>query len=114
MDKTRSKQKNNKENKPKHYNTLCSHTSFCKKKFDKDYISSNIISLKNVLEFAKKKELISFFIFFFLKYMDLLTEKNVNEDDIFLKPDILGATKILSEKLIEHQKLNYLIIRLPE
>ncbi len=86
---------------------------FAKKNSDKDYISSNIISLKNVLEFAKKKRVNKFFYLSSFKIYGSVNRKNVNEDDIFLKPDILGATKILSEKLIEHQKLNYLIIRLP-
>ena len=73
----------------------------------------NIISLKNVLELEKKKRVNKFFYLSSFKIYGSVNRKNVNEDDIFLKPDILGATKILSEKLIEHQKLNYLIIRLP-
>ena len=45
-------------------------------------------------------------------YGDINTRK-LNEKNIYINPDILGATKILSEKLIEMQKFKYFNIRLP-
>ena len=42
-----------------------------------------------------------------------LVKKILRETNPFINPDLLGSTKILMEKMIESQKINYLNIRLP-
>lgn len=86
---------------------------FARKNSYKDYISSNIISLKNVLEFAREKNINKFFYLSSFKIYGSVDRNKLDDNDIFINPDILGATKILSERIIELQKFNYLIIRLP-
>ena len=83
MDKTRSKQKIIKKINPSIIIHCVVTHPFAKKNSDKDYISSNIISLKNVLEFAKKKRVNKFFYLSSFKIYGSVNEKNVNEDDIF-------------------------------
>ena len=86
---------------------------FAKKSRYQDYIDSNIIALKNVLEFSAKKKVNKFiYLSSFKIYGNISTKKHLY-NNIFTDPDILGATKILSEKIIEEQKINYLNIRLP-
>tara|TARA_B100000427_G_C15445596_1_gene567128 strand:- start:80 stop:958 length:879 start_codon:yes stop_codon:yes gene_type:complete len=78
-----------------------------------DYINSNIISLKNILEFASKNEIKKFFYLSSVKIYGNINKKILNDENLFLNPDILGATKILSENIISLQKFKYYNIRLP-
>jgi len=61
----------------------------------------------------KKKRINKFFYLSSFKIYGSIDRSKLDDNDIFVKPDILGATKILSERIIELQKFNYLIIRLP-
>ena len=78
-----------------------------------DYLNSNVIALKNTIEFANKKEIKYFFYLSSFKIYGVIN-KNIHKDcNIFNEPDLLGATKIISEKMLEMQNFNYLNIRLP-
>ena len=86
---------------------------FSKKDAYLDYLNSNIIALKNVIEFAKSKKINKLFYLSSVKIYGKIQEKILTDENIFCSPDILGATKILAEKMIELQKFSYLNIRLP-
>ena len=73
---------------------------FSKKNTYLNYLDSNITALKNVIEFAKEKKIEKFFYLSSFKiYGD--TSKISKNCNTFTNPDILGATKILSEKMLE-------------
>jgi nucleoside-diphosphate-sugar epimerase len=86
---------------------------FAKNRKYQDYIDSNIIALKNVLEFCAKKKVNKFIYLSSFKIYGDISSKKHNFNNNFVNPDILGATKILSEKIIEEQKINYINLRLP-
>ncbi|MDA9664032.1 SDR family oxidoreductase, partial [Candidatus Pelagibacter sp.] len=86
---------------------------FSKKKTYKDYVSSNIIGLKNIIEFANKKKIKSFIYLSSVTIYGEIKEDSLTDNNKFINPSILGASKILSEKMIEKQKFNYLNLRLP-
>ena len=86
---------------------------FAKKNSLKDYINSNIISLKNVVDFAIKKQVKYFIYLSSFQVYGKVNNFQLDENTVINKPTILGATKLLGEKIIQSQKLNYIIIRLP-
>ena len=86
---------------------------FSKKNTYLDYLDSNVIALKNVVEFAKEKKIDKFFYLSSFKIYGDIKNKILKDNNVFTSPDILGATKIFSEKILEQQKFNYLSIRLP-
>lgn len=86
---------------------------FAKKNSLKDYIDSNIISLKNVVDFVTKKKVKYFIYLSSFQVYGKVNNSQLDENTAINKPTILGATKLLGEKIIQSQKLNYVIIRLP-
>lgn len=86
---------------------------FSKKSNYLNYLESNIIALKNVIEFAKRQKIEKFFYLSSIKIYGDVQSKIQKDYNVFVNPDILGATKILAEKMLELQKFNYLNIRLP-
>ena len=86
---------------------------FSKKSTYLNYLESNIIALKNVIEFAKRQKIEKFFYLSSIKIYGDIQSKIHKDCNVFVNPDILGATKILAEKMLELQKFNYLNIRLP-
>ena len=86
---------------------------FAKKNSLKDYINSNIISLKNVVDFAIKKKVKYFIYLSSFQVYGKVNNSQLDENTVINKPTILGATKLLGEKIIQSQKFNYIIIRLP-
>ena len=78
-----------------------------------DYLNSNIIGLKNVLDFSKRKKVKKIFHLSTINVYGLINSKILNETNPFIKPNLLGATKILMEEMISTQSMNYLNIRLP-
>jgi nucleoside-diphosphate-sugar epimerase len=74
---------------------------FKKKKTLNDYIASNILSTKNLIDFSSNKKNMKFFNF--------STYAIYNREMI----DILSVTKNISEHLIKKSKLNFINIRLP-
>ena len=86
---------------------------FAKKNSLKDYINSNIISLKNVVDFAIKKKVKYFIYLSSFQVYGKVNNSQLDQNTVINKPTILGATKLLGEKIIQSQKFNYIIIRLP-
>ena len=78
-----------------------------------DYLNSNIIGLENVLDFSKRKKINVIFHLSTINVYGLIKSKILDETNPFIKPNLLGATKILMEKMISAQNMNYLNIRLP-
>ena len=78
-----------------------------------DLIDSNIIALKNVIEFAKDKKVEKLFNFSSMKMYGNICNKIHKDCNVFINPDYYGTTKIIAEKMLELQQLNYLNIRLP-
>jgi|TARA_B100001059_G_scaffold236621_1_gene288330 nucleoside-diphosphate-sugar epimerase len=74
---------------------------FKEKKTIEEYVNSNILTTKNLIEFSSRKKNIKFFNF--------STYAIYNRNLI----DILSVTKTISEHLIKKSNLNFLNIRLP-
>ncbi len=74
---------------------------FKKKKSLNDYVASNILSTKNLIDFSSNKKN--------LKFFNFSTYAIYNQDMI----DILSVTKNISEHLIKKSKLSFINIRLP-
>lgn len=86
---------------------------FSKKNSYVDYLQSNIIALKNVVEFANKKKIKKFIYLSSFKIYGDIKGDVIRDCNIFRNPSMLGATKILAEKILEMQKFSFLNIRLP-
>ena len=86
---------------------------FSRKENYKDYVSSNVIGLKNIIEFSNSKKIKSFIYLSSVKIYGEIEKNILVDNNKFINPSILGATKILSEKMIEQQKFRYLNLRLP-
>ena len=78
-----------------------------------DYLQSNIIALKNIVEFSKNKKIKKFIYLSSFKIYGNIQSKVIKDCNSFESPCMLGATKILAEKIIETQKFPFLNIRLP-
>jgi len=86
---------------------------FANKNSNLDYINSNVISLLNIINYANEKKVSHFIYLSSVKiYGDINTEI-LNDDNVFTNPDLLGATKILSEALFKNQNFKFLCLRLP-
>ena len=92
---------------------MCCYTCTFKKNSYENFINSNILGFKNILEFAKNLKQKKFFISTLNVYGDIKT-KVLTEQNPIINPDFLGVSKILMEKILEKEKINYLNIRLPE
>lgn len=86
---------------------------FASKKSNKDYIDSNIISLLNIIDFANKKGVKKFIYLSSVVIYGKIEENILTDYSSFNNPDLLGATKILSETLLKNQDFKFLSIRLP-
>ena len=86
---------------------------FSKKRKCSDLIESNITSLKNLIDFAKEKKVKFFFNFSSVKMYGDIREPVLKDSNDFINPDFYGLTKIIGEKMLQSQKINYLNIRLP-
>jgi nucleoside-diphosphate-sugar epimerase len=92
----------------------CAVTHALSKKNDLiDFIDSNLLGLKNILDFAKKSKVKKFFHLSSLNIYGDIKTKVLKETNPFITPDLLGASKIMMEKFIENQSIDYLNIRLP-
>jgi nucleoside-diphosphate-sugar epimerase len=92
----------------------CAVTHALSKKNDyKDFLNSNLLGLKNTLEFAKKNKVKKFFHLSSINIYGDIKTKILKEENPFINPDLLGSSKIMMEKLLENQKIYYLNIRLP-
>lgn len=87
--------------------------SLSKKKKISDFINTNILGLLNLIDFAKKNKVKKIIHLSSVNIYGEIKSKILKETNFFNKPDLLGSTKILMEKLISLQNINYLNIRLP-
>lgn len=87
--------------------------AFSKKNSNKDLINNNLIGLQNVIEFANEKKVKQFYHLSSLNVYGEIKSKLLKETNSFTNPDLLGASKIIMEKLLENQNFSYLNIRLP-
>ena len=87
--------------------------SLSKKKKISDFINTNILGLLNLIDFAKKNKIKKIIHLSSVNIYGEIKSKILKETNFFNKPDLLGSTKILMEKLISLQDINYLNIRLP-
>ena len=79
----------------------------------RDYVNSNINALSNVIEYANKVKIKKFFYLSSVKIYGAIDQKVLKDKEVFIEPDMLCATKILSEKILSVQKFTYLNMRLP-
>ena len=86
---------------------------FQKKKNYSDIVNSNIIGLRNILIFAKKNKIKKIFHLSSVALYGDIKSKILRERNPFINPEFYGLTKILMEKMVESQNMNYLNIRLP-
>ena len=86
---------------------------FAQKQSNIDYIDSNIISLLNVIDFANINNVKTFIYLSSVKIYGEINTSILNDNNHFNSPDLLGATKILSETLLQNQNFKYFNIRLP-
>jgi len=87
--------------------------AFSKKNTNRDLINNNLIGFQNIIEFANKKKIKQFYHLSSLNVYGEIKSKLLTETNSFNNPDLLGASKITMEKLLENQNFSYLNIRLP-
>lgn len=86
---------------------------FSKKKSKKDFINSNINSIKNLIEFAKKNRIKLFINLSTVSVYGKVNQNKLDENYLPFKPSLLGETKKKAENLLTNSGLNYINIRLP-
>ena len=86
---------------------------FSKKNNTDNYLGSNIISLMNVVSFAKKSNTKLIINLSSLKAYGEINQNRLNENYNPTKQDFLGVTKFFSEKYLFEQPINFINLRLP-
>ena len=86
---------------------------FSKKKKISDYIQSNIIAVKNIVDFAKKKKIKKIINLSTVSIYSSINNKYINENSPINVDDALSLTKYLGEKIIEKSSINFVNLRLP-
>lgn len=79
----------------------------------KDYISSNIIGLSKIIDFAKKNKIKKIFHLSSIDVYGNIQKSILNESSAYIEPSIFGCTKLFMERMISFEKIDYLNIRLP-
>ena len=78
-----------------------------------DYVTSNITALINVIDFALEVGIKHFFFLSSVTIYGHVLTNVLNDGHAYTDPDLLGATKLLSEKLLQDQSFNSYSLRLP-
>ncbi len=86
---------------------------FSKKNKTENYVGSNILSLINITEFAKKSNTKLIINLSSLKYYGKIFCKKLDENYSPMEQDFLGVTKLFSERYLEEQPVNFVNLRLP-
>ena len=86
---------------------------FSQKKGLNDYINSNIKSLSNLINYAQKSDVKLIINFSTVTVYGLVNQKLLKENYRPQNQNILGVTKILAEKLLFSQNINFINIRMP-
>ena len=87
--------------------------SFSKKNDKKNLINSNILGLLNILDFCNQQKVKKIFHLSSINVYGEIKKNILNEKHAFQNPDLLGISKIMMEKIIQTQKIDYLNLRLP-
>ena len=87
--------------------------SFSKRNDEKNLINSNILGIMNILDFANLKNVKKIFHLSSINVYGEINKKVLDEKHWFENPDLLGISKIMTEKVIQTQKIDYLNLRLP-
>ncbi len=87
--------------------------SFSKNNNFDSYITSNIIGLRNLLEFAGKRNFKKIIHISSVDIYGEINKKILDEKNQSKNPGLLGSTKIIMEKMISMKKIDFLNIRVP-
>lgn len=87
--------------------------SFSKKKSVTDYINSNIISLNNLIDLARRLKTKMIINFSTVSIYGQINTKRLDEKYTPVKQDLLGLTKHIAENIISIQPINFINLRLP-
>ena len=86
---------------------------FSKRNTISDYLDSNIISLNNIANYAKRNKAKLIINLSTITVYGEVKKNLLNENYFPQKQNILGLTKMISEQLLYDQKMNFINIRLP-
>ena len=87
--------------------------SFSKKKSVTDYINSNIISLNNLIDLARRLKTKMIINFSTVSIYGQINTKRLDEKYTPVKQDLLGLTKHIAENIFSTQPINFINLRLP-
>ena len=87
--------------------------SFSKKNHYNDFIESNIIGLSNVLDFASRNKVKKIIHISSIDVYGNIKSSRLDEASPSINPSLIGCTKLLMEKMISKEKIDYLNIRIP-
>ena len=87
--------------------------SFSKKNHYNDFIESNIIGLSNVLDFASRNKIKKIIHISSIDVYGNIKSSRLDEASPSINPSLIGCTKLLMEKMISQEKIDYLNIRIP-
>jgi len=99
--------------KPKYIIHCAATHEFSKKKTTNDYFDSNVESLQNTIDFARKNKVKLIINLSTITVYGDVKKSVLTEDYSPKNPNILGITKLISEDLLYKQKINFINIRLP-
>ena len=87
--------------------------NFSKKKKFSDFINTNVVALKNLIDHSKIFGIKLIINFSTVAIYGHIQEKKLNENYEPKNQDMLGLTKYLSEKILYLQPINFINLRLP-
>ena len=87
--------------------------NFSKKNDVVDYINSNIISLNNLVDLAKRSKTKMIINFSTIAIYGKINIRNLNEEYISTGQDLLGSTKYIAENILSFNPINFINLRLP-
>ena len=79
----------------------------------KNYLDSNVISMANLIAFAKEKKVKKIINLSTISVYGTININLLNEDYIPINQNLLGRTKYISEYLLYNQPIDFINLRLP-
>ena len=79
----------------------------------KNYLDSNVISMANLIAFAKEKKVKKIINLSTISVYGAIDVNLLHEDYIPINQNLLGRTKYISEYLLYNQPINFINLRLP-
>ena len=86
---------------------------FSSKKNLQNYLDSNVISMANLITFAKLRKVKKIINLSTISVYGTINAKLLNEDYTPINQDLLGRTKYISEYLLYNQPIDFINLRLP-